>query len=81
MGQMQQKLDAIRENFLKKAPDDIRKTMRGVVEALQNSGKVEQALGVGGSFPRVQLLNSGGETRDLDPARGPWVITFFRGHW
>ena len=52
-------------------------------EALLRSGLVERALPAGAKFPDLTLANArGGQTRIYDVlARGPIVVTFYRGGW
>jgi len=85
---LQQRLDAFKAAFESgappyNAPREAIQTMHRATEDLRRSGLAERALKVGDLAPAFELTNQDGElVRFTDLlARGPLVITFFRGHW
>jgi hypothetical protein len=80
---LQDRLDAIRAAFLERAPAEAAEIMHRTTQALIDSGQAERALGEGDRMPAFELPDSRGQTvRSADLlARGPLVLTFFRGHW
>jgi len=85
---LQERLDAFKKSFESGAPpfnvpQSAIQIMHRATEDLRRSGQAEQALGVGARAPAFVLPNQDGQiisSADL-LARGPLVITFFRGHW
>ena len=57
--------------------------MHRATEELRRSGQAERALGVGACAPAFALPNQDGQIIDSADllARGPLVVTIFRGHW
>ncbi len=80
---LEQQLAAIREGARERIPADSLAIMHHATEQLQQSGLAEQALGVGDQMPEFSLRGQAGtEVRSSDLlARGPLVLTFFRGVW
>ena len=85
---LQQRLDAFKATFESGDPPynvtrDRIETMHRATEAFRRSGLAERALKVGDPAPAFELTNQDGVlVRSADLlARGPLVITFFRGHW
>lgn len=83
MTNLQTRLTSIRESFAKRAPDNARTIMQRVTQELIDAKRAEQALGAGDKAPAFRLPNATGELVSSDEllARGPLVVTFFRGHW
>ncbi len=83
MAQLQPKLDAIRKNFESKAPAAALEVMHRATADLVSSGAAGRAIGAGDTAPAFSLPDTeGAVVRSTDLlARGPLVITFFRGHW
>lgn len=80
---LQQRLDRISQGFKKQAPSEAVALMCQIRDDLRNSGIARRALGEGGVAPSFALDDSQGNPVKLDSllARGPLVMTFFRGHW
>jgi hypothetical protein len=85
---LQERLDAFKASFESgappfNAPRAAVEIMHRATEELHRSGQAERALGVGARAPAFALSNQDGQiisSADL-LARGPLVISFFRGHW
>ena len=62
---------------------DIRQHMVDAIKEQKASGIVDKAIKVGDKLPPFALPNSRGEivTSDDLLAKGPLVLTVFRGHW
>lgn len=82
-GSLEQQLAAIREGATKRIPAESLATMHRATTELQRSGLAERALGAGDQMPEFSLhSDAGNEMRSSDLlARGPLVLTFFRGVW
>ena len=80
---LEQQLAAIREGATKRIPVESLAIMHRATEQLQQSGLAERAMGVGDQMPEFSLRGeAGNEVRSSDLlARGPLVLTFFRGVW
>jgi len=81
---LQDKLDAFRADFEgKKAPPEVVAVMHRATADLMASGQAERTLKVGERVPIFALPNAHGElVRSADLlARGPLVLTFYRGIW
>lgn len=83
MGSLEQRLAAIREASAKQLPEAAQQVMHRVTEELRASGQVSRAVGEGDTAPPFALPDQDGEIVRSDEllARGPLVLTFFRGHW
>ncbi|MFD8674735.1 peroxiredoxin-like family protein [Streptomyces seoulensis] len=64
-------------------PAEVREIMRRAGQELADSGQAGHALTTGAQAPRFSLPAATGETVTLDGllARGPVVLTFYRGAW
>ena len=80
---LKKRLDAIRHGFEKQADDATLAVMHGATAALVASGQAHRALGEGDLAPNFDLVNTEGARVSLADlrAKGPVVLTFFRGHW
>ena len=81
---LQDKLDAFKADFEgKKAPPEVVAVMHKATADLIASGQAERTLKVGARAPTFALPNAHGElVRSADLlARGPLVLTFYRGVW
>jgi len=82
---LQQKLDAFKTSFLTsgKATPEMIGIMERSTEDLRSSGILQRVLKVGQRAPSFELPNQDGRmiaSADL-LAKGPLVISFFRGVW
>jgi len=80
---LEDKLSQLREASKGRIPEDKRAIMGAATQALRDSGILEKAAKVGDQLPSFSLNNANGETvssADL-LAKGPVVVTIFRGHW
>ena len=80
---LRETLDAIRAGGAKRIPPEKRAIMQAQTEALKASGAAERVLGAGATLPPFELENQRGETvRSAELlARGPLVLTVYRGVW
>jgi peroxiredoxin len=81
---LQDKLDAFKADFEgKKAPPEVVAVMHKATADLTASGQAARTLRVGARAPIFALPNAHGElVRSADLlARGPLVVTFYRGIW
>ena len=85
---LQEQLDAFKASIESGAPPfnvprAAIEVMHRATEELRRSGQAERALGVGACAPPFALPNQDGQIIDSADllARGPLVVTFFRGHW
>jgi peroxiredoxin len=80
---LQTELNAFQAAWKQRAGSEFAAIIAADNEALLRSGLVERALPAGAKFPDLTLANArDGQTRIYDVlARGPLVITFYRGGW
>ena len=78
-----EKLDELREGAAKRVPEEQRAAMASATRALRESGAPDRAIKVGDTLPPFALETRAGETVRSDDllARGPLVLTVFRGSW
>lgn len=76
-------LQGIREAAAKRHPADRLAIMHRATEALRTSGIIDRVIKIGDPLPPFALPNAyGQQVRSADLlARGPLVLTFFRGGW
>ena len=80
---LSEQLERIREGAAERIPADSIAVMHRVTEELRTSGIMDRVLRVGDRMPAFNLENTRGETvssADL-LAKGPLVVSFFRGKW
>ena len=80
---LQEKLDSIREAARTRIPPETRAVMERSVEELRASGIVQRVARVGQPAPEFTLPNADGTPVSLADlrARGPVVLSFYRGRW
>ena len=76
-------LRGIREASAKRIPPDRAAIMHRATEELRASGIMDQVIKVGDRLPSFAVPNAyGQQVRSSDLlAKGPLVLTFFRGAW
>lgn len=81
--ELQKELDALREGFLATAPPDVVAATGRATEELIRSGILERTPQAGSPAPDFTLPNAVGREVRLSAvtARGPAVVTFYRGAW
>ena len=80
---LQERLDAMREASKARIPADARAVMERSIEELRTSGIMERVVRVGQTAPGFTLPNASGQPVRLADlvARGPVVLSFYRGRW
>lgn len=83
MSSLQVRLDRIKKSFVDSAPPAAVAVMTRATEELRRSGILGRMAGVGSQLPAFALSDSDGkQVRSEDLlARGPLVLTFYRGLW
>jgi hypothetical protein len=80
---LKDELRSLRERAEAKRPPEIMATMRRAVDELRASGAPARVLKVGDAAPPFALPNA--DERIVDSkallARGPLIVTFYRGRW
>ncbi len=80
---LEEKLAGIRAAGAKRIPEDKRAVMGRATQELRDSGIMDRVIKVGDALPAFSLANADGETvSSVDLlARGPLVVSVYRGHW
>ncbi len=80
---LEDKLAALRAASASRVPEEKRAVLGGAVQALRESGILENTIKVGDPLPPFALTNAfGTQVRSADLlAKGNLVVTIFRGHW
>ena len=80
---LQEKLDAVKADFISKVPAELRAIMDKVTDDLIASGQAARALKAGDRAPDFVLPDPDGKmVRSIDLLKnGPLVLTFYRGVW
>lgn len=80
---LREKLDTIREMSKSRVPPETRAIMQRSIEDLRASGIMNRVARVGQRAPDFALPNAGGRPVSLKEllARGPLVLSFYRGRW
>ena len=83
MARLQERLDAIRKGFERQAPPQALEIMHRATRDLAEVMAREPGLGVGDAMPPFRLPDQDGNVVDSADslAKGPLVVTLFRGHW
>ena len=76
------RLQAINDGLTRQAPEAAA-AIHGYLDELRASGLAGRALMVGDAAPSFVLEATDGSTVSLDSlvARGPVILTFYRGRW
>ena len=80
---LDEQLERIRAAAVTRVPEEQRAVMGAATDELRATGILERAIEVGGTLPAFALRNvHDEEVRSADLlARGPIVMTVFRGVW
>ena len=80
---LQEKLDAMREMAKARIPPETRAVMERSVADLRASGILSRVARAGQAAPDFTLPDAGGQLVGLTSlvARGPVVLSFYRGRW
>ena len=80
---LKEKIDAYKEGFKAKAPQEAQDLMHRATEALQNSPQMNNTVKVGDMAPDFTLKNTSGSEVSLSSLLdgGPVVLSFYRGRW
>ena len=80
---LQEKLDAIRAASKTRIPPEAQAIMQRSIEDLHASGIMSRVARVGQPAPEFTLPNAAGQPVRLTAllARGPMVLSFYRGRW
>jgi len=80
---LKERLDALKAQSQTRTSPEARAIMERVIEDLRNSGIVDRVVKVGDHAPEFTLPDTAGKLVSLGEilARGPAVLSFFRGRW
>jgi hypothetical protein len=80
---LEAKLAAIREMAKTRQPPEVRAVMHKATEDLRASGIMDRIAKIGSAAPDFSLPNATGQPVSLAGlrARGPVVLSFYRGRW
>jgi hypothetical protein len=80
---LKQKIEAYKEDFKKKAPQEAQEIMRRATNDLQNSPQMINTIKVGDMAPGFSLKNTANKDIVIGDLldRGPVVLSFYRGRW
>lgn len=80
---LEDKLAAITEMAKTRQPPEVRAVMHKATEDLRASGIMDRTAKVGSAVPDFTLPNAAGQLVSLAGlrARGPVVVSFYRGRW
>lgn len=83
MESLQSKLDRLKERIEGGMSAQFLKVMHSATRELEQSGISERVLGTGANAPRFELEDQHGNSTKAEDllARGPLVLTFYRGFW
>ena len=83
MRSLGQRLETLKNAMASKIDADSREIMKRSTQSLIDEKRADGALGEGDRIPGFRLPRADGAVVASDDwlAKGPLVITFFRGHW
>ena len=78
-----ERLDTMRAAAKTRIPPEAQAVMQQSIDDLRASGIANRIAAVGRPAPKFSLPNAAGEPVSLDGlrARGPVVLSFYRGRW
>jgi hypothetical protein len=80
---LQKKLNNLKANFEKSAPKEAVKIMHRATSDLNNSGILDKVVKTGDTAPEFELKGNDKKMIRLKDffAKGPVVLSFYRGKW
>lgn len=83
MPRLEEKMEKVSEGAAEQLPDDALEVVRRHTAELENAGLPDQAVGEGDRAPEFALPDPDGGTVRLGDltARGPVILSFYRGRW
>lgn len=83
MPRLEERMERISRATKEKLPPDVVDVMARATEQLRRSGLAERVVGVGDRAPDFALADGSENEHRLSArlARGPVVLTFYRGRW
>jgi hypothetical protein len=80
---LQEKLNNLKANFEKSAPKEALKIMHRATNDLNNSGIMDGVAKTGDTAPEFELKDNDEKVIRLKDflAKGPLVLSFYRGKW
>ncbi len=80
---LQEQLDSLKAQSATRIPSEARAIMQRAVDDLRKSGAPERTLKVGDRAPEFTLPNDAGQPVSFGElrAKGPVVLSFYRGRW
>jgi hypothetical protein len=80
---LQEKLDAYKADFISRVPTETIRTMERATRELELSGILEKVLKKGDQAPTFALSDQNGQEVASGQllARGPLIVSFYRGGW
>jgi hypothetical protein len=80
---LEERLASIREQATVRVPPEVRAVFHRSIEDLRRSGILERVARVGSPAPDFTLPDTAGQPVSLPAlrARGPVVLSFYRGRW
>lgn len=81
--ELQQQLDALQRDAVARRSPEVVAALKQAVDDLVRSGIAERSLKTGDTAPDFELANEVGNPFRLSAAlaKGPVVVTFYRGAW
>lgn len=83
MSTLQERLDRIKAGFLSEVPEEVKAVMAGAEEELRSSDIMSRLPRPGSRLESFELVDTDGTTWNSTDllARGPLVLTVYRGAW
>lgn len=80
---LKEDIEKFKEQFIKNVPAETQRVMQEEADRLERSGVANKCLTKGDKAPRFSLPNQEGKRISLSEllAKGPLVVSFYRGGW
>jgi hypothetical protein len=80
---LEERLATVREQSKARMPPEVRAVLLRSIDAVRGSGIMQRVAKVGSPAPEFTLPNAAGQPVGLGElrARGPVVLSFYRGRW